>query len=124
MSEYHSTLAAYLNADANKQSVLAVAIGKSQAAVSRYAGGTRWPDLETARAIDASTGGAVPLSLWQIEAARRIGLADGQIPNVESLISRVALCSACDLRAESPQIRSCTRTDCPMRALAEQQEAA
>ena len=24
------------------------------------------------------------------------------------------LCASCDLRADSPQVRSCTRTDCPL----------
>jgi hypothetical protein len=26
-----------------------------------------------------------------------------------------ALCGGCDRRAEEPQVRSCTRSDCPMR---------
>lgn len=29
-------------------------------------------------------------------------------------IDSVAICSSCDLRAEAPQVTSCTRTDCPM----------
>lgn len=74
MESYKEALAAYLKSDGSTQAALADAISKTQAAVSRYATGERFPDSKTARDIDEKTNGAVPLTLWQREAAQRIGL--------------------------------------------------
>lgn len=75
MDTYQAALAEYLKPDTRKQADLAEAIGKSQAAVSRYATGERFPAAPTARDIDRVSGGAVPFELWQREAAQRIGIA-------------------------------------------------
>lgn len=37
---------------------------------------------------------------------------------------RIVACGACELRAEAPEVATCTRTDCPMRAREEQKAAA
>jgi predicted transcriptional regulator len=75
MDSYRTALAEYLKPDTRKQAELAVALGKSQAAVSRYATGARFPRSTTAKDIDRITGGAVPFELWQAEAAQRFGIA-------------------------------------------------
>lgn len=74
MASYSEAISAYLDMPDRGQAALAGAIGKTQAAVSRYATGVRFPDADTARAIDRATDGGIPFSLWQMEAARRIGL--------------------------------------------------
>jgi hypothetical protein len=73
MDSYSERLKAYLDAEA-RQDVFASRINKSQAAVSRYAAGHRFPDAATARVIETESGGAVPFSLWQEEAMRRLGI--------------------------------------------------
>lgn len=73
MSTYKDALRQFLDGE-ETQGALAAQIGKTQASVSRYAAGARFPDVGTARLIDAATNGAVPLSLWQAEAMARIGL--------------------------------------------------
>ena len=75
MNPYASSLAAYLKPEDRAQGVLADAIGKTQASVSRYANGERFPDARTALAIEKATGGLVPFVLWQSVAARRIGIS-------------------------------------------------
>lgn len=75
VSRYSETLAAYLGDPENTQVALASAIGKTQAAVARYANGKRFPDADTAREIDRATGGAVPFGIWRNEAAARLGLS-------------------------------------------------
>jgi len=42
--------------------------------VTRYANGKRFPDADTARAIDDATDGAVPFDAWRAEFERRSGL--------------------------------------------------
>jgi transcriptional regulator with XRE-family HTH domain len=74
MDSYRDKLSQQLAAEPSQEG-FAKRIGRSQTAVSRYAAGLRFPDAETAKAIDEATGGAVPLSLWQQEAMRRIGIA-------------------------------------------------
>ncbi|GAO78675.1 hypothetical protein SC1_01984 [Sphingopyxis sp. C-1] len=54
---------------------MADSIGKTQVAVTRYAGGGRFPDADTARAIEAATNGKVPFALWRSEFEQRSGLA-------------------------------------------------
>lgn len=66
---------AYLKEGENDEARLAVQINRSQAAVNRYRNGKRFPDAETARLIDAATGGAVPFSAWQADFMARAGLA-------------------------------------------------
>ncbi|WP_231848662.1 helix-turn-helix domain-containing protein [Sphingobium sp. SYK-6] len=78
MSTYQSLIRAFVDDEANSQLALAAEIGKSQAAVNRYANGLRFPDAETARAIERATGGQVPFSAWQQEAAARIGIEPPQ----------------------------------------------
>ena len=75
MSTFQQTLKTWLCADGNTQDALASAIGKTQVAVSRYASGERFPDAQTARAIDAHTRGEVPFEVWQAEFLARSGLA-------------------------------------------------
>jgi transcriptional regulator with XRE-family HTH domain len=74
MSTYANSLKAYLEG-AVTQAGLAEKIGKTQVAVARYAGGLRFPDAETARAIEAATDGAVPFAIWRSEFEQRSGLA-------------------------------------------------
>jgi hypothetical protein len=73
MSTYKDALRQYLEGE-ETQGALANQIGKTQASVSRYVAGVRFPDVATARLIDAATAGAVPFALWQAEAMARIGL--------------------------------------------------
>lgn len=72
---YKDALADFLKGEDNTESALAAKIGKSQAAVNRYRNGERFPDADTARAIDASTNGAVPFTVWQAEFLSRSGIA-------------------------------------------------
>ena len=74
MSIYSELLSSFISDGHDTQVGLAEKIGKSQVAVHRYANGARFPDSDTARAIDAATGGAVPFSKWREEAAARLGL--------------------------------------------------
>jgi len=73
MSTYSASLLAYLKEGAT-HSGLAEMIGKTQVAVTRYANGKRFPDADTARAIDDATDGAVPFDAWRAEFERRSGL--------------------------------------------------
>ncbi len=73
MDEYAAALAGHL-AGQVRQEDFASAIQCSQAAVSRYGRGIRFPSLSTAQLIETATGGAVPLSLWQRVAARKLGI--------------------------------------------------
>ena len=75
MDSYSDRLKAYLEGQP-KQDDFAARIKKSQPSVSRYASGDRFPDAETARVIDEASGGAVPFTLWQEEALRKLGLGD------------------------------------------------
>lgn len=71
---YRKALEAYLAPEDRTQAALAEAAKTSQPNINRYVTGARFPDAAMAKAIDAATGGAVPFSLWQREAAQRIGL--------------------------------------------------
>lgn len=76
MSIYSQALGAYLKQpDAKKQADLAEEAGCTQASISRYATGERFPNAAVASKIDEATGGNVPMSLWRIVAAERAGLA-------------------------------------------------
>lgn len=75
MNTFQQHLSGWLARSESKQVELAEAIGKQQASISRYAKGERFPDAETARAIEAATGGFVPFSAWQADFMRRSGLA-------------------------------------------------
>lgn len=76
MSIYSEALAAYLNSNgALKQSDLASEAGCTQAAISRYATGKRFPDHKLAAEIDRATEGRVSVSLWRVVAAEKAGLA-------------------------------------------------
>ena len=74
MSTYQKALRDFVADEANTQAALAHQIGRSQAAVNRYAQGLRFPDSMTARKIDAATDGKVPFALWMAEASARIGI--------------------------------------------------
>lgn len=76
MSIYQTLIGDFLAAEGNSQAKLAEAIGRSQAAVNRYANGIRFPDADTARQIDRATEGRVPFTAWQTEMAKRIGFDD------------------------------------------------
>jgi hypothetical protein len=82
--------------------------GFSPWSVRHWTRGNKHPSLDMQIRLETATAGAVTPADWL-----RYCLAAG-----------VAVCSACDLRAEAPQVASCTRTDCPMRAREEQSIAA
>lgn len=73
MSDYAQALKRYL--ENAKQADLAADANCTQATISRYATGHRFPTREIAEAIDKATAGQVPLSLWIADATRRFGLA-------------------------------------------------
>ena len=75
MTSYKDSLAAYLAKPDRTETALADAIGKTQPTVHRYRKGDRFPDAETARLIEAHTGGEVPFAVWQAEFMTRSGLA-------------------------------------------------
>lgn len=74
MSTYAPALKSFLE-NGVLHAALADKIGKTQASVTRYANGDRFPDADTARQIEAATGGKVPFSLWRAEFEQRSGLA-------------------------------------------------
>jgi transcriptional regulator with XRE-family HTH domain len=71
---YTKALTEYLTG--TTQSALADDAGITQASVSRYVAGERFPERDVAEKIDRATGGKVPLSLWQAEMAARLGLGE------------------------------------------------
>lgn len=75
MQTYPTTLDAFLNRPGNTESALAGAIGKTQPAIHRYRKGARFPNADTARAIEGATGGEVPFLVWQADFMSRSGLA-------------------------------------------------
>ena len=76
MNIYAKALGRYLeSSDALNQQDLAEKADCTQAAISRYARGKRFPDSKTAAAIDKATGGAVSFDTWRTVAAERAGLA-------------------------------------------------
>lgn len=74
MSTYQQSLAAFLAHAENNETELALAVGKTQAAINRYRNGKRFPDAETARLIDAHTRGQVAFATWQTDFMARSGL--------------------------------------------------
>lgn len=83
MSTYQQALQSYVAGDMT-QSLLADAVGVSQAAINRYIRGVRFPTSAVARAIDLATSGRVPFELWQSEMAARVGIATHPDPNKEA----------------------------------------
>lgn len=75
MNAYQTALKHFLARDGIKQDDIAAKIGRSQPALNRYANGHRFPDADTARLIDAATGGVVPFALWQSVALDKLGIA-------------------------------------------------
>lgn len=76
MNIYAKALEAYLKLpDALNQNDLAEKAGCTQAAISRYATGKRFPDAATAQGISEATADRVPFSTWRQVAAERAGLA-------------------------------------------------
>lgn len=76
MSIYSKALKAYLDRPgALNQSDLAEKASCTQAAISRYSTGDRFPDAETARRIHDATDGDVDFDQWREVAAKRAGLA-------------------------------------------------
>lgn len=75
MDTYRDALGAFLNLPENDEISLAGGVGCTQATINRYRHGKRFPDADTARAIDRATNGAVPFSLWQSEFLQRSGLS-------------------------------------------------
>lgn len=77
MTMYAAALRAYLESpDALNQSDLADKAGCTQASISRYSAGERFPDAETAARISKATDDRVPLDIWRKVAAQRAGLGD------------------------------------------------
>lgn len=76
MDAYRRALAAYLEPEDRTQDALASRINRTQAAVSRYVTGERFPDAATARLIHDATAGSVPFETWQqVAAAKYLGEA-------------------------------------------------
>lgn len=73
MNAYAAALADYLKE--GRQADLAEAAGCTQATISRYASGNRFPARDIAEKIDRATEGQVPLALWIAAAAKHFGLA-------------------------------------------------
>lgn len=71
MDAYQTALATYLAG--TSQGALAAAAETSQANISRYLGG-RLPSREIAERIDRATNGAVPVAIWQLVMAERVGI--------------------------------------------------
>jgi hypothetical protein len=78
MSKFQHSLTEWLAIDGNTQNGLGAAIGVTQVAIHRYAAGSRFPDVDTARKIDAATAGAVPFSDWQADFLERSGITAAQ----------------------------------------------
>lgn len=74
MNAYQSALQAFLKKDGVRQVDIAAKIGKPQPTLNRYARGKRFPDADTARAIDSATDGAVPFALWQSVKLAELGI--------------------------------------------------
>jgi transcriptional regulator with XRE-family HTH domain len=72
MDAYRAALQAYLAT--SSQRALADSADTSQANISRYLAGERFPSREIAERIDAATGGSVPFAIWQIVMAERVGI--------------------------------------------------
>lgn len=75
-NRYAAALDAYLTEEKVRQEDLAARIRRSQVAVSRYANGARFPDADTARAIEQATDGVIAFSLWQATAIERFGIGE------------------------------------------------
>lgn len=73
MSDYAKALDAYLKNE--RQTDLADAAEITQAAISRYARGKRFPPRDIAERIDRATSGQVPVALWIADATKRFGIA-------------------------------------------------
>lgn len=77
MSIYAKALKAYLESPgALNQNDLAERADCTQASISRYSTGERFPDAPTAARISQATGDKVPLDTWRQVAADRAGLGD------------------------------------------------
>lgn len=70
---YTETLAAFVAE--TTQAKFATDAGITQASVSRYLAGERFPNRDAAEKIERASDGKVPLALWQLEAAHRYGIA-------------------------------------------------
>lgn len=78
MSIYSRALDAYLDKSregAPTQAEFADKVGCTQAAISRYAAGVRFPPREIAERIELESFGQVSLEDWRIVATERAGLA-------------------------------------------------
>lgn len=71
---YTKALSEYLAS--TTQVAFAQDAGITQASVSRYAAGERFPNRDAAEKIDRATGGKVSLALWRAEMADRLGLGE------------------------------------------------
>jgi transcriptional regulator with XRE-family HTH domain len=74
MDSYSDKLKAYL--ETAKQDEIASQWGCTQPTISRYERGERFPNREMARKIDEKTNGALPFSLWEAEALKRLGFGE------------------------------------------------
>jgi transcriptional regulator with XRE-family HTH domain len=71
--EYATALTNYLKSESQEE--LAKRVGCSQATISRYKDGDRFPSRDLAEKIDNATEGKVPVALWIASATKRFGLA-------------------------------------------------
>ena len=124
MNDFQLALAAYLARDDSAECDLAAAVGRSQAAINRYRNGKRFPDAETARAIETRTDGEVPFSAWQADFLARSGLAPDVAMPAPAQASdtacvdegRQVLCGVCDDRVDQGW-PACINEDCPRPAI-------
>ncbi|CAN5573930.1 hypothetical protein BH10PSE14_BH10PSE14_06390 [soil metagenome] len=60
-----------------------------------------------------------------VSLAQRLGkpITEASFPVTRPDAATVVICTSCELRAEDPQVASCTRTDCPMHAREEREAA-
>jgi transcriptional regulator with XRE-family HTH domain len=65
------TLDEYLKQSGLSQAAFGARVGLPQATISRYVSGTRFPDKETVRRIEAATDGAVMPADWYGEPVLR-----------------------------------------------------
>jgi predicted transcriptional regulator len=72
MNAYTAALKAY--AEGKKQDDAAAELGLQQGTLSRYLAG-RLPTREIAERIDSRSAGKVPLALWQLAMAGKLGIA-------------------------------------------------
>lgn len=94
-----------------KKTLAEVALGigvKSPGTVEKHEKGFLFPDVATQQRYVEFTDRAVRAEDWA-------ELYEETRYNPPKRTSRIAVCGRCDLRADDPQVRSCTDTNCGLR---------